>query len=246
MIDELEPVSLGDVRASAALLARIERKYVVPMDELAAVVSRLAMPVLDIDGRRRFQYRSVYFDTPTWDTYRAAAYRRPTRVKVRTRGYVDAGTCMLEVKSKAGGRSRKERIEYDPVDVAVLTGDALGFLAIRTPELLGRGLSATLTTSYERWSFADLAAGVRVTVDTDVAFDDPTGRRATMPGVAIVETKSANGSCSADRLLWTAGYRPESISKYAFGVAALHPELPHNKWHRAVRRYVRTSEERRG
>ena len=33
------------------------------------------------------------------------------------------------------------------------------------------------------------------------------------------------------------GVRPSSVSKYAVGVAALHPELPSNLWHQTLRRY---------
>lgn len=115
---------------------------------------------------------------------------------------------------------------------------ALSFLDERAGDFATQPLRAALTTSYRRSSFADLANGVRVTVDTDLACDGASGDRAGMPGFAIIETKSANGSCPTDRMLWRAGYRPESISKYGLGVAALPPELPRNKWHRPLRRYV--------
>jgi hypothetical protein len=239
MLDRFESVSLDDVLGAAPLLIRIDHKYVVPMTGLEAVVAHLDMPVLEIDGRRLFHYESVYFDTPDWVTYLAAARRRRRRLKVRTRTYLDSGTCMLELKHK-GYRDQtvKERIGYDISDRAVLNGSAHAFLAERAADLAQQPLSAALTTSYRRASFADLTNGARVTIDTDLACDDLSGRRVGMPGYAIVETKSANGSCPADRMLWRAGYRPDAISKYGFGVAALNPQLPQNKWHRPMRRYV--------
>ena len=38
-------------------------------------------------------------------------------------------------------------------------------------------------------------------------------------------------------LLWAAGNRPVTISKFGVGMAALHPQLPANKWNRTLRRY---------
>jgi hypothetical protein len=40
-----------------------------------------------------------------------------------------------------------------------------------------------------------------------------------------------------DEILRRLGVRPTSVSKYCVGVAALHPQLPSNPWHRTLRRY---------
>jgi VTC domain len=241
MIDSLDAVSLDDVLGAAALLTRYDLKYVVPIDSLADIIERLALPVLQVDGRRTFGYESIYFDTADWLTYRASAHGRRNRLKVRTRTYVDSGLCKLELKSK-GYRERtvKERIDYDMNDRTVLNVDAHAFLAARAAALPGGELHAALTTTYRRSTLVDLAIGYRVTIDTDLACQDSSGRRAGIPGFAIMETKSANGSCPTDRVLWGTGFRPESVSKYAVGVAALHPDLPRNKWHRVLHRYVRS------
>ena len=53
-------------------------------------------------------------------------------------------------------------------------------------------------------------------------------------GVAVVETKNPATPSPADRTLWDAGYRPARISKYATGMALLHPELPANRWYRTL------------
>ena len=58
-----------------------------------------------------------------------------------------------------------------------------------------------------------------------------------VPRLAIIETKSGSAPSSADRTLWHHGYRPQRISKYATGLAALHPELPANRWHRVLDRH---------
>jgi hypothetical protein len=55
--------------------------------------------------------------------------------------------------------------------------------------------------------------------------------------MAIVETKTGSTASRVDRLLWSRGHRPVRISKYATGLAALHPELPTGVWRRTLRRH---------
>ena len=50
----------------------------------------------------------------------------------------------------------------------------------------------------------------------------------------ILESKSAGRASDLDRALWRAGHRPSGISKIGTGTAALHPELPGNKWARTL------------
>jgi hypothetical protein len=40
-----------------------------------------------------------------------------------------------------------------------------------------------------------------------------------------------------DRLLWSLGHRPDRISKYATGLAAMHAHLPQNKWRPVLKRH---------
>ena len=243
MIESLRSVSLDDLTAATTLLTRVDNKYVVPAAALGNLVEALDLPVLEVAGRREFRYESVYFDTPDWVAYLAAARGRRRRWKVRTRTYVDSGTCLLEFKARGyRGQTVKERIGYDPDDGRLLNAAATEFLADRVDGLAG-SLEAALTTTYRRSTLVDLTNHVRVTIDTGVACTAGSAYRAVVADHVIVETKSATGSGAADRLLWRSGFRPESISKYAIGVAALYPELPRNKWARTLRRYVTTSQD---
>lgn len=234
-LDRLPALDLAAVERLAALQTRTDRKYVVPAEVADRLVVELGAHVLEIDGRRRFDYRSTYFDTPGRDAYLAAARRRPGRWKVRTRHYVDSGATWLEVKQRdRRGRTVKLRC---PHRGDVLDGAAHDYLAgfpVLTP--LVEQLAPALTTSYERATL--VLDGARVTVDHDVTCTTADGRSVTVDGV-VVETKSARAGCTADRLLWSLGHRPVTISKYGVGMAALHPELPANKWRRTLDRHVR-------
>jgi hypothetical protein len=234
----LPGVSLAELDARAALLSRRDRKYLVPMAVAERVLTELAdqVRVLDIEGRRQFRYESVYFDTPEHMSYLTSARRRPHRFKVRTRAYLDTGRCVLEVKTRDGrGRTVKtqhdkaleRRDRLDPGDRAVVGS---------YPEIgvAGRSLEQAVTTRYSRATLLVGQAAARATFDTDVTAVAPDGRSVQLAGMAIVESKSAGAPSPVDRWLWASGHRPIRVSKFGTGLAALFPELPSNKWHRAL------------
>jgi hypothetical protein len=229
----MRPIGLDEITASAALLTRLDRKYILPTDELPTLLERIGddARVLEIEGRRAFGYRSLYFDTPELASYLGAARRRPRRFKVRTRSYLDTGLHVLERKTRDGrGTTIKERLPYGGDGTSLGPADR-ALLAIPA-------LRRTLVTRYRRTTLYLPATGSRVTVDTDLAWALPDGAAVRLPGRAIVETKCAPGTASAvDRLLWSLHHRPGAISKYATGLAALRPDLPANHWKPVLRRH---------
>jgi hypothetical protein len=247
MIDTLTPVDLDELNDAAALQTRRDRKYVLTPDELAGLLCALpSARVLEIDGARSFAYDSTYFDTPELDAYRLAATRRRRRFKVRTRTYVDSGTCFVEVKTRAGrGTTVKER---QPHDDAGHLGGARTFVSARLADAGAPPtpvLTPALRSTYHRTTL--LLDDARVTLDTGLVWElltpDGAGPNERCSSAAIgdrvvVETKTAAGSgpSSVDRLLWRAGHRPDRISKYATGLAVLVPDLPDAPWRRLVRR----------
>ncbi len=241
-VDRFEPVTLGELVGEAELLTRVDRKYLLPA-ELAAEAMAVLDPrsrALQIGGLRAFGYESVYFDTPDRLAYRLTAQKRRHRFKLRTRRYVDTGGCFLEVKTKDGrGTTVKQRIGYEPVNLTRLTragrvyaGAVLGEHGhdAAIVDLLG----PSMTSRYRRATLL-LPCGSRATFDTELRWSGPDGREVDLPGYAIVESKSAGRASALDRALWRAGRRPTGISKFGTGTAALHPELPSNKWARVLR-----------
>lgn len=97
-----------------------------------------------------------------------------------------------------------------------------------------RALEPAVTTRYTRATLLLGTAGARATIDTDVTAIAPDGRTARLTGMVIVESKSSGPPSPVDRLLWSLGHRPIRVSKFGTGLAALFPELPANKWHRAL------------
>ncbi|WP_433825276.1 polyphosphate polymerase domain-containing protein [Actinoplanes sp. CA-015351] len=236
-------ISLDELVGEAALLTRLDRKYLVPATELDTLLDRMppSVRMLEIDGRRSFSYRSIYFDTAGLESYHAAAHGRRRRFKIRIRTYLDSGLDFVEVKTRgARGVTVKERIPYAG------DGSRLGSEgeAYASEVLAGAGICAegheyapVMATYYRRTTLFVPETGSRVTVDSDLAWTLPDGSTLRMPGSVVVETKSARAASDVDRLLWSLGHRPSRISKYATGLAALRPDLPANKWHGVLRRH---------
>jgi len=161
---DLPAVALDELVENAALLTRIDRKYVLHRGEAQDVLRRLAercpgaAPVrtLEIDGRREQQYESVYFDTPELLSYRMAAHGRRRRFKVRTRSYVDSRLSFVEVKSRGErGTTIKEREPLaEPADDSLegtarrFADAALSRAGQEAPERLA--LHPVLTVGYHR------------------------------------------------------------------------------------------------
>jgi hypothetical protein len=241
----VDPIGLDELNALAELQTRVDRKYFVPADVFATLVAELGddLRVLEIDGRRGFGYESVYFDTPQLTTYRAHLQRRRRRFKARTRTYTDTGLSMFEVKlAGARGETVKQRVPHPTEHRAELTDQALAHLATTLAAAYHQGVPAgmgpTLVTTYTRTTFVLRSDGARLTCDVGLVSHDDRHEIHDTGTHVLVESKSAgHGGSAADRILRELGVRPASVSKYAVGVAALHPELPSNPWHQTVRRY---------
>jgi hypothetical protein len=250
---DLEPINLDELVALADLQARFDRKYLVPADELPAVLALLpdSTRVLDIDGVRSFGYRSVYLDTPDLWCFHSAGRGRRRRFKVRSRSYLDGdGGTWLEVKTRAArGVTVKARVPHADAQLHGLSLDGHDFVR---DTLASRGvdppdtsaLSAMLVTTYLRTTLHlpghPDQPSTRATIDTDLLFSTtgPQPGSLAAVGLAVVETKGTASPSLLDRRLWRLGHRPVAMSKYGTGLTALRPELPDLKWHRTLHRHL--------
>jgi hypothetical protein len=239
-IDDLEPITLDELNATAALQARIDRKYIVDAAGLDRLLrtTRARSQVLEIGGQRTFAYESTYFDTPDHWSYLTAAHRRPVRCKVRTRTYLDTDSCWCEVKLRTRpGTTVKHRRTHDIGRRHLLTPESIAFIStfdLVRPHSLH--LESSLTTRFDRTTL--ICDDQRVTIDTGLTCTDHNGDSVGIGDGIIIETKSPGRPGIADRALWADGTRPIALSKFAIGTASLDPDLPTNKWHRTIARHI--------
>jgi len=118
-----------------------------------------------------------------------------------------------------------------------LTGDGQAYLDCNgLPSAIIEMLLPTLTTTYDRSTLLD-ADGPRYTIGVGLECIGQQMRRASAGENYILETKSASAATPLDRLLWSRGHRPVSISKYCTGLAAVTPGMSANKWNRTLRNH---------
>src|SRR5512147_3050420 len=95
-----EPTDMQALNEKAAMLQRLDNKYIVEAEVLADALPILTrhFDMLEIGGLRAFSYENCYFDGPRWESYFDHHRGRRRRAKVRMRKYLDAGLCFVEVK----------------------------------------------------------------------------------------------------------------------------------------------------
>jgi hypothetical protein len=228
MLAKLNPISLDELDERASLLRRVDTKYVIPEAELRELVGELAgdHDVLEIDGRRAFSYLSVYFDTPDLRCYRDHVEGRRPRFKARTRCYLDIGTCQFEVKlGTADGGTDKRQAHHAPgrTDRLDATSRELLDETLRDAGIPAVGpMEPMLRTTFDRITLAAREGGSRLTCDLRLRLAAMDGREVRLrDGIALVETKSADGRSRPDELLAERGVEPVSLSKYRTGIDLL-------------------------
>lgn len=246
----LEPITLAELNAAAALQRRVDHKYVIDAATLEPLADALAAShrVLEIDGRRSFEYWTVYFDSESLGSYRSHVQGRRRRFKCRCRHYVDTGRFTFEVKLKGHrGMTVKKQLGYASADASALTAEAAAFVRGVLQEAYGQSfdeeLAPTLVTSYRRTTLSSPADGERLTCDHDLRFSAPSGESfALLPSHLIVESKSLHGRGLADAALRRLGARPARMSKYVLGVSLSHDGARGNDYRRLLRRYFEWDE----
>lgn len=244
---DLAPISLEEMNERAAMLTRVDRKYILRSAQVPRIMSRMDVGtrVLDIRGTRAHAYESTYFDTPGLDAFRMTAAPRRRRFKVRTRVYADSGLAFLEVKTRGRrGLTVKERIPCGVEEAARLTPEGRRWVeSVLAPlgyeEGIGSSLAPVLKGRYTRITLVMPEGEGRATLDTDLdwAIAQEPRHCIAASGLVVIETKSGSSPSRLDRLLWENGHRPTRISKYATAMAALDPSLPRNRWNRTLRAF---------
>ena len=111
LLRSLDPISLEETVDQAALLHRLDTKYLANDDAVTDLLERIgsSFRVLEIDGERAFGYHSRYLDSPDLQSFRWHVQGRRRRFKARVRHYLDSGERLLEVKTRG---SRGETVKF--------------------------------------------------------------------------------------------------------------------------------------
>lgn len=237
-------VSLAELNERAALLDRMENKYLVRADRFDQVLDDLrdACDLLVIDGRSVFSYETIYFDTADFQSYYQHLQGKRRRFKIRTRRYVESDLCFFEVKLKGvRGRTVKKRVPCPLDQHGRVSREGTRFVRDTFSSVYGERFEAPyfprLAMLYRRLTLLG-SQPERVTVDFGFQFAGAGDARAAAPGdVVIIEVKSERGRGYADRVMREHQLRGGTCSKYCVGLNLIRPNLRHNRFKRTLEGY---------
>ncbi|CAN0656896.1 VTC domain-containing protein (plasmid) [Nitratireductor aquimarinus] len=237
------PISLEGLNGKAAMLERLDNKYIVPANRLRPALHAFSdlFDVLEIDGIRAFTYATRYYDDDDLRSYYDHHQGRRKRCKVRVRDYVDTGLSYLEVKLKSKRQiTVKKRLKLqEPGSGLDHSGES--FIDTCHREIydspFDRPLAPVIEMQYMRITLVAKEGGERMTIDTELSFKAGDVRRLVRPDISIVETKSARGNGIADAIFRGLHVHPtKRCSKYCVGMAATGQVERHNRFLPALRR----------
>ena len=230
-LQKYAPISLSNM-SEVALLNRTDTKYVLSKYTLHQIIPNLAQAysTLTIDGQRSSQYRTLYFDSPTFALYHRHHAGILDRYKVRSREYVDSQLAFLEVKHKTNkGRTIKERIQT-PELAASFGRKSTKFLHQVYPYDAAE-LEPKLWVDYRRVTLVSRSRKERVTIDLDLCYSWE-DQFISLPHLAIVEIKQDGVSHDSDmaQQLRQHHARATGFSKYCVGISLIYPAVKHNNF----------------
>ena len=218
---------------NASLMNRVDTKYLIARNKLNDILESLLpfYTALEINGKRIFNYKNTYFDTPNMDFYHQHHQGKLNRFKVRHREYVDSEKGFLEVKFKNNkGRTIKSRMGSA---LACIDGDDEEQFLAKQLNYQHQNLQASQWGSYQRIALANESAGERLTLDLNLCFSSVDNvRRIELPNFFIAELKQAKHDLQSPFALEMTrlGIRPKKFSKYCIGTSLLNPALKSNRF----------------
>jgi hypothetical protein len=229
LLNEFNPIGLEEVNEKAALISRVDKKYVIGPHQLPAILQHLKQThqILEINNHRVSNYRSVYFDTPDHSLYHAHHNGIAARVKLRVRDYLDSNIQFFEIKNRSNkGITNKIRTQFTD---STLLAENLENAKQEFSRFIGaKPVTESLTVDYQRITLVSKTSVERITIDGNLHFNNGDAV-ASYDNRIIIEVKTEQLThSSTDKLLKKMGIREGSVSKYCLGLIQLLPNLKKN------------------
>ncbi len=228
VLKDFSPISLDQLNASMSLMERVEKKYLITLQDLWKIMKELkdSYFILSIKNNSIFVYDNTYMDTDGLIFFHQHENNLKSRVKVRTRQYVDSNIAFFEFKQKDGDLIRKSRFDMPVWESKEMTNNGKSFYQNMCTSLdlpyTHANLKPKLRTLYKRITLCSKKNDERITIDFDVKLQDITEKGKeliSMWPVAIIETKSSHKKCQSHTILSKLKYTAARwCSKYCLGI----------------------------
>ena len=232
ILARFDSVSLTTVAQS--LMERVDTKFLLSLPTLEVLLPELvdSYAVLDIEGRRIFDYDNLYLDTSNLDFYHLHQRGAYSRFKVRYRHYRQTVDTFLELKAKTPKRRTiKERRPVSHTCEASADSQT-SFLANYLPKSYLQ-LVPSLRVHYQRISLVSKVDEERLTLDIKLQFAHPQyGKTEGLNRTVIAELKQPKYSYTSPfiELVRKHHLKEISFSKYCMGCCYLQPGLKQNRF----------------
>lgn len=221
-------INLTELNATASYLKRIDRKFLLTEKQFLEVLKDLSddFRALEIDGKRVFLYDNVYMDTDDYLFYYQHQNKIPSRTKIRTRHYTDAGDlAFFEYKQKENGVTKKFRYQFPADEHGTMTKGKKRFFEGVYQSLYNEkapNISPAMRTKYNRLTLVSKTGEERLTIDFNISVKDLRNEKARdigLDNLVIIESKSLSHDCKSLQIIEGHGIdRANSCSKYSLGV----------------------------
>ena len=221
-------INLTELNATASYLKRIDRKFLLTEKQFLDILSDLSgdFRALEIDGKRTFLYDNVYMDTEDYLFYNQHQNKVPSRTKIRTRHYTDAGDlAFFEYKQKEAGVTKKFRYQFPASEHGTMTKGKKRFFEGVFQSMYGEkapDISPAMRTKYNRLTLVSKTWEERLTIDFNISVKNLRSKKAKnikLENLVIIESKSLSDNCKSIQIIeWHGIKRAKSCSKYSLGI----------------------------
>ncbi len=222
ILNKYNTITLEEMDA-VRLMNRLDTKYFFKATLILNILERV-LPyyrVLEINGKRQFEYFTRYFDTPDFRLYYDHHNGRLNRYKIRQRRYDVTGQEFFEIKFKNNkGQTYKSRIEN--TRQIIFNEESITFLEKKTP-FKAAELNEILANQFIRITLVNNNLTERATIDYRISFINHTNA-ISYPHVGILEIKQdfTSKKSMLTEVMHELHIQPDSFSKYCTGVVSLY------------------------
>lgn len=229
LLDKFTPISLTEMD-EVKLMNRTDTKFILNRTFFNQILPQLSdsYKVLEINNSRLASYKTLYYDTHSYQLFLDHHNEKGSRFKVRIRNYVESQLYFLEIKHKYKGRTNKNRIKVKDFEIA-LSEKSEDYIS----EILGQKISLVpkLWNSFQRITLVNKFERERLTLDLNLTFEWENILKS-FENIVVAELKQENVNRNSlfFKLMKDNGVRPNSISKYCIGGLSLNPNLKQNNF----------------
>ncbi len=231
LYDVFQPATLDDLE-SLKLLNRYDTKFVLRKSQLSKILQNLPpqYKILEIDGKRVFEYQNQYFDTDDLWLYNAHHNGKLNRYKVRYRHYVDVDKFYFELKFKTN-KSKTEKTRMQKLGFETHINGGADQIVKELLSVDANKLKPKLDIIYNRITLVNKESKEKITLDFGLTFDNKINSKS-LDELAIVEVKldRLKPHTAFTKLLKEQGIRPMKLSKYCLGIILTTPGVKYNRF----------------